>query len=384
MAYFLSAVAALDLIITCYFSWQILMGCRRLQKLHEVTPLTRSSLPKLSVIVAARNEERDIEPALQSLLKLDYEPLEIIVANDRSVDRTGEILEKLAAGNSRLKIIHIQSLPSGWLGKNHALECGSLEATGDFLLFTDADIVMDPSVARRAMAYMLEQKLDHLAAFFRVMMPNWFLESFVVLFSMYFFAYFKPWKVRDPKSSAHVGIGGFNLIKKEVYRKIGTHRAIAVRPDDDVKLGKLIKKHGFSQDVVVAFDLIRVPWYSSVSELIHGLEKNAFAGVDYRVGLLIGSSLFALAMHFGPFVAVFFTSGLTRWLFAAVDIVLLGLCMGTARQGKLRMSTAFAFPIVVLLFVFIQWRTMLLNLWHGGIRWRDTFYPLAELKANKV
>jgi hypothetical protein len=251
-------------------------------------------------------------------------------------------------------------------------------------LFTDADIVMEPLVLRRAMTYMLDRNLDHLAAFFRVVMPSWLLESFVILFTMYFFAHFKPWKVSDPKSRAHVGVGGFNLLRAAAYRRIGTHRAIAMRPDDDLKLGKLVKKHGCKQDVVLAMDMIVVPWYSSVGELIRGLEKNAFSGIDYNMPLLVSSSLFALMMHFGPFVAVFFTTGITRWLLVMVIILLLSMSIRTAQQGDLRLSAAFGFPLAVLLFVFIQWRTMILNLWHGGIHWRDTFYPLAELRANKI
>ncbi len=384
MHYFLAVVAAIDLAISGYFALQFFLGGRTLRNLSDIAPLAGSSVPKLSVIVAARNEERNIEPALQSLLRLDYEQLEIIVVNDRSDDRTGEILARMVLNQPRLRVLHITELPPGWLGKNYALDRGAAEATGEFLLFTDADIFMDPSVPRRAVAYALDHNLDHLAAFFRVVMPSWLLESFVILFSIYFFAYFKPWKVRDPNSPAHVGVGGFNLLRAEVYQRIGTHRAIALRPDDDVKLGKLVKMNGYRQDVVMAMDLMHVPWYSSVGELIRGLEKNAFSGIDYNVPLLVFSSLFALTMHFGPFVAVFFTTGLTRWLFAAVICVLLAMGAQSANQGKLRMSAALGFPVVVLLFVYIQWRTMVLNLWHGGIRWRGTFYSLAELKANKI
>jgi glycosyltransferase involved in cell wall biosynthesis len=384
MHYLLPLLAALDLVVSCFVGAQFILGGRRLRQLSTVAPRPGSALPTLSVVVAARNEERHIEVGLRSLLKLDYDPLEIIAVDDRSTDRTGEILDRLAREEPKLRVIHVTELPRGWLGKNHALHCGAAQATGELLLFTDADIVMEPSVLRRAVAYLLDENLDHLAAFFRVVMPSWLLESFVILFMLYFFAYFRPWKVRDPKSAAHVGVGGFNLLRAEFYRRIGTHRAIALRPDDDVKLGKLVKKHGGSQDVVLAADLMYVPWYSSIGELIRGLEKNAFSGIDYNLPLLVASSLFALTMHFGPFVAVFFTTGLTRWLLMMVIGVLLGLCARAASQGGMRISAALGFPLAVLLMVYIQWRTMVLNLWQGGIRWRGTFYPLAELKANKV
>src|SRR5688500_20305111 len=102
MNYFLSVLAAVDLLICCYVGWQIIMGGRTLRKLHEIAPLAGPSLPSLSVIVAARNEERNIGPALESLLRLDYEPLDIFVVNDRSADRTGVILDRLAAQEQEL------------------------------------------------------------------------------------------------------------------------------------------------------------------------------------------------------------------------------------------------------------------------------------------
>jgi hypothetical protein len=157
-----------------------------------------------------------------------------------------------------------------------------------------------------------------------------------------------------------------------------------MRPDDDLKLGKLVKKHGLTQDVLVGADLVYVPWYSSLREVLSGLEKNAFAGVDYSIPTIVISSALILLLHAFPFVAVFITRGWTQVLFAAVVVSLLTISVYVADGARLRKSAALGFPIAVVLFAFIQWRTMLLNLLQGGIRWRDTFYPLAELKANKV
>lgn len=404
---FLFWLAAFDLVMCLFVGMRLIWASRSMVNLEDVAPLVGSDLPSVSIVVAARNEQRHIETALQSLLQLDYDNLEIIVVNDRSTDETSTVLDRmaerqaatnqiassgprdstqstLAPARTRLRIIHIEELPPGWLGKNHALFRGASEAAGEYLLFTDADIVMDPSVLRRALKYVIQERLDHLAIMFRIWMPNWLLESFVIAFSVYFFSHFKPWKVRDAKSSAHVGVGGFNLIWTAAYRQMGTHQAIAMRPDDDLKLGKLVKKHGFRQEALLAFDLMYVPWYSSLRELIVGLEKNAFAGVDYSIPVTVTSSLAIVVLHAFPFVAVLITTGWTRWLFAAVVLVLLTICANAAHQGRVRMSTIFGFPLAVVLLAFIQWRTMILNLWQGGIRWRDTFYPLAELKANKI
>ena len=276
------------------------MGHGRVRALKDIGPA--QSGPPLSIIAAARNEARGIEAAVTSLLRLDYPALEIVIVNDRSTDETGAILERLSnvvsSGFSRhspSKIVTITELPDGWLGKNYALQVGADSATGDLILFTDADIVFEPTTLRRAVALLEMQHTDHLAVIPDIDVPGVALNAFVAAFAVFFSMYARPWKVRDPRSSAHIGVGAFNLIRREVYRAIGGHRAIAMRPDDDIKLGKLVKKHGFRQDVAVGRDLITVEWYASIGELVDGLMKNAFAGVDYSLWKVAGSSARAVS-----------------------------------------------------------------------------------------
>jgi hypothetical protein len=252
------------------------------------------------------------------------------------------------------------------------------------ILFTDADVVMQPSVLRRAVGYLLRHNVDHLPLLFQIRMPNWLLESFVVTFSVYLLTYCRPWKCANPRSSASIGIGGFNLIRADAYRQIGTFAAIPLRPDDDLKLGKLVKKHGFRQVLLNATDLMYVPWYASLRELVRGMEKNAFSGMDYRIGFAIVATFSMLAFNVFPFVAVFMAEGWARIIYILVVASLLLIALEVARRGNARLSCCLGFPLGALMFVLIQWRTMCLNLVHGGIRWRGTHYPLAELKANKV
>jgi len=377
-------LAGFNLAICAVVGVPLFFGMRKIRKLQTVEPSQRDDLPRVSVIVAARNEERDIEEALQSLLRIDYPDIEILVVDDRSTDRTGELLDRIAAENPRLQVAHLTELPPGWLGKNHALYYGAQRASGELLLFTDADIVMDPTILRRAVPYMIEHGIDHLPMLFRVCMPNWLLESFVVTFSIYLMTYCRPWSCPNAKSSAHIGIGGFNMVRADVYRAIGSYETIRMRPDDDLKFGKLIKKHGFRQECVDAAELMSVRWYASLRELMVGLEKNAFSGVDYSLGYALLASAAMLLFNVFPFVALFLTGGVTWWLNVAVVLSLLGMAWGAAGHGKARRSCCLGFPLAALMFVFIQWRTVTLNLWYGGIRWRDTHYPLAELKANKI
>src|SRR5262249_15789841 len=153
--------------------------------------------------------------------------LEIIVVNDRSTDGTAAILERMGREHTGLRIRTITDLPDGWLGKNHAMLVGADEASGEFLLFTDADVVFEPAAVARAMPIVGEDRLDPLAALPEVEASGLALQAFVAAFGVFFSLYSRPWKAPDPKSPRHIGIGAFNLIRASVYRAIGTHRAIA-------------------------------------------------------------------------------------------------------------------------------------------------------------
>lgn len=118
--------------------------------------------PSLSVIIPARNEEKSIKQAISQLIDQDYPNLEVIVVNDRSTDNTGVILEELKIKYPELKVITITDVPPYWLGKNHAVYQGVKQATGEWLLFTDADVLFSPGSLKSTVSYSLENKLDHL------------------------------------------------------------------------------------------------------------------------------------------------------------------------------------------------------------------------------
>lgn len=372
------------LIIYAILGLDLVIGNRSVRLLREVTPDPEDTLPRVSIIVAARNEERKILEALNSLLSLTYPDYEMIVVDDRSDDRTGPFLDGLATIVARLRVIHVDQLPHGWLGKNHAQWLGSQRASGELLLFTDADIIMEPTVLTRAVTFLEAERLDHLAATPAMRMPTTLLAMFGASFIIFFSLFTRPWKARDPNSRRHIGIGAFNLVRAEVYRQVGGHETIRMRPDDDIKLGKIIKRAGFRQDVTFAPEFLSVEWYSSLPDVIRGLEKNAFSGADYNVALVLFGAFFHATCSVWPYVAIFVTSGATRAVYAAVVCLITLLFMDCARFHKARPWHAAGFPLTAALFVYILLRTMILNLVQDGISWRGTFYPLKELKKNRV
>jgi glycosyltransferase involved in cell wall biosynthesis len=375
-------VAALTTLLLSAVSLDFIVGNRRVRRLSDVGP--SSICPPLSIVAGARNEGRAVEAAVTSLLSLDYPALEIVIVNDRSTDDTGAILERLARDakvQPRLTVVNVTALPEGWLGKNHALHVGAGRASGELLLFTDADVHFEPTTLRRAVTYLQGQKLDHLAARPDVRVPGLALKAFVAAFSVFFSLYARPWKARDPRSKAHVGIGAFNLIRSEAYRALGGHRAIAMRPDDDMKLGKLVKKHGLRQDMVDGQGFVIVEWYSSLRELIDGLMKNAFAGIDYSLWNTAGATAALLLMNVWPFVAVFVTDGVTRTLYG-VSVLLLVLVFWTVNGS--RVGYVLGYPAAAALFAYITWRSAFLAITTGSVTWRGTKYPLEQMRANRV
>lgn len=347
-------------------------------------PTSVTHLPYVSIVVAARNEEKKIQQALQSLLKLEYPHLEFIILNDRSTDRTGAILANMAGQDARLQVVNIAELPERWLGKNHALYLGAERASGELLLFTDADVMMEPSTLARAVTYLNANGLDHLAAMPAVDMPSLALRLFASTFGIFFSGFIRPWKAKDPASRKFIGIGAFNLIRRKAYLGVGTHRAIAMRPDDDVKLGKVLKAAGYRQEMVVGMPLVTVEWYSSLGELIDGLMKNFFAGLDYEVSKAIAAGVAVLVLNVWPFMAIFIVKGLA-WILYFVAVMALIVFISDANHFYgLPRWYALAHPLSSLLFVYILWKSTVLTLWTGGINWRGTHYPLEQLRANRV
>ena len=363
---------------------ELVLGGRRLVFLRDVAPLAEDELPAVSIVVPARNEERGVEAALRSVLAQRGARTEVIVVDDRSEDATGAILDRMAAENPRLRVVHVAELPAGWLGKNHALELGAASATGELLLFTDADVVMAPDTVARAATYLVREGFDHVTLGPHVDMPGVLLKTFGVVFGLMFSFFTRPWRVRDPRSRHFVGVGAFNLLRADAYRRMGTHRAIRMRPDDDVKLGKLVKKNGFRQDFLVGSGMVSVEWYATVREAIYGLRKNGFAGLDYRLSMVVFATLVLLVFFIWPFAAVFVAGGAARLLYAvAVGFILLQFA-GMAREQKVPAWYGLLFPVASAMVILVMWNATLYALRHRGIEWRGTHYPLDELRANRV
>jgi hypothetical protein len=340
--------------------------------------------PRVSIVAPALNEERRIEAAVRTFLAQAHVACETIVVDDRSDDATPAILARLAVRFDALRVLTVRELPPGWLGKNHANAIGAAAARGEWLLFTDADVELAPDAVARAVAFAESQGLDHLAVAPQIVLPGRWLQQFVLYFGLMFALYLRPWAASNPRRAAHVGVGPFNLVRAAAYRRAGGHAPIRLRPDDDVKLGKLLKRSGARQAFAAGQGLVTLPWYGSWRELRDGLMKNLYPGVNYRTTLVVvGVVAHVLGLALPP-VAVAFADGPARWLSLA-NWMAFGLAgalvargFGTARWA------GFALPFWALAGAWLMLRGTALALWRGGIDWRGTRYPLSELRANVV
>lgn len=341
--------------------------------------------PRVSVIVPARNEEEHIAESLERLLQIDYPSYEVIAINDRSTDRTGEIMDRIAAkARDRLKAVHVKELPPGWLGKVHAMWNGAKQASGDWLLFTDANVLFRRDSLARALNYAEEEHADHMVLFPHMIMHGAGETMMVAFFQTLFVFGHRPWKVADPKAQDHIGVGAFNLVRRSVYEAIGTYEALRFEVLDDMKLGKLVKNAGYAQRNVFGHDLISLRWVKGVMGMVNNLTKNSFAIMSFQWWRALGSAFLLAFLNIFPFVGICLAHGWERLPYALALVALFGIYLGMSWMSDVPVYYFFLHPVSSAMFVYIMLRSMSLTLARGGVVWRGTFYPLEELRKGMV
>jgi len=377
-------------------------------------PVAASGNPRVSIIVPARNEEDTIEQALRTLLSLDYDNYEVIAVNDRSTDHTGEIMERLASSHvlqsrrdpsttsgqamghpsqnmvhpteprQRLRVLHHTELPAGWLGKTHAMWTAANQATGDWLLFTDADVLFKPDSLRRALAYGEAEPADHVVLFPRMIMKRPGEYMMIAFFQTMFMFGHRPWKVADPTTDDHMGVGAFNLVRRKVYDAVGTYEALRMDVLDDMKLGKVVKRGGFAQRNVFGGDLISIRWAQGAFGVVNNLTKNFFAVLSFQWWRTVISAIGLVYVNLGPFFGLWLAHGWARLPFAVALGSMLLIYIGMGWRSGVPPYYFLLHPVSTTLFTYTLLRSMILTLWNDGIVWRGTKYPLEELRKGLV
>ncbi len=374
-------VSAAAGVVFCLYSLWALRGTHSPRFLEDVQP-DDTPLPSLTVVVPACNEENRIAEAVRSLLTQTYPSLQVIAVDDRSTDRTGEILDKIAYDDSRLEVIHIHSLPQGWLGKPHALQAGLEHASGKWALFTDGDVIFEPDVLRRAMFYALCTGVDHLVVFPRPETERLSERIVTSVFGLLLAIRQELGGVEDPKSKGHVGAGAFNLVHREALDSIGGLKPLRLEIVEDIELGRRIKHHGFRQTFLYSHTLLHLRWQVGVSGFVGGLTKNAFAANKFSVGLtLMQIGAVILTNVLAP-LSILSPTGWAKLCAVPIWIFLFGSYTISQRINGTPVWTALFHPLGALVVVYTMLRSMLHTLWQGGVQWRGTFYPLDMLRSG--
>ena len=384
-------VLGFDWLIACAWtgrSVQWLRGLTRVPDLRDARYAAPESENEttLTVIVPARNEGKAIEACLRSLLASAGVRLEIIAADDRSTDDTGCIMDKVsqqaASGPHLLRVLHVTALPDGWMGKTHAMALAAAEATGDWLLFTDGDMLFAPDALARALRYAEEEKADHV-----VLYPTMIFRTFgerMMLAFLHAMSIWgpRPWKISDPEAKGDfIGVGAFNLMRRTTYNEVGGWAAQRLEVLEDLRMGFTVKRAGYRQRAVFGRDLTRIRWAEGAMGVVNNMTKNLFAIFRFRVWLasVAMGSIFLLCLL--PFIGVALGSaGVAPFLLTMVALA--ALYSRYYRFGLPRLAYVLTFPAGAILFLFALARSISRTILEQGVTWRGTFYPLAELRKH--
>ncbi|HEX9500273.1 MAG TPA: glycosyltransferase [Thermoanaerobaculia bacterium] len=332
--------------------------------------------PLVSIVVPARNEAHIIERSVRAFLAQDYTNIEVIVVNDRSSDETGEILRRI--GDLRLTVIDGVEPPAGWLGKTWALQQGSMRASGDLLLFADADLIYAPPAVRAAVEY-LESSDAAMAA----LLPYFEMRTFgeqvgMPMLAFFVFAGFPVWySNRSNVVGLAIGGGAGNLIRSEVFESIGRFQALQGAIVDDVGLARLARRRGYPTRAVRADDLLSVRMYDGGRAVIDGFTKNAFPVLNRSYG---GAAIL-LALLFVLHLLPYGLALTGDW--AAIGVVAVSIMTRVAlfQAFRYRLDNAiFLHPLMVVFWAWIMLRSVWVTGIRREIRWRGRTYDAAQTR----
>lgn len=374
----------------------LLMTLRSLQNIARVPALpglvgpppgpppgrpTAVNPPRCSVMIAARDEAGRIEQTLRRLLAQQAVSLEFIIVDDRSTDGTGAILRRIADEDARVKILRVESLPEGWLGKCHACHLAAGAATGEWMLFTDADCWLKPDVIARALQAAERERADHITICASTELTNAGARAWYLLFLMGMAGWFA--RANRDRPNGHIGIGAFNLVRASAYRDCGGYQALRLTVVDDVKLGLLLHRAGKRTRGYIGRDDVLCHWGHTVGALVRTIEKNQFAVLDFRLELVVAATV-AVLLGFSLIVAGLL-SGTGLGFAAALSSLTLGIPAALlARRVGWPWYCGVLVPAMMLVFLYSLLNSTVVTLRRGGVRWRDTFYPIAALRAGNV
>lgn len=348
--------------------------------------LEPQGMPSITVIVPARNEAEALPSSLASLLGQDYRRLRIIAVDDRSTDRTGSILDELAASHpNQLTVLHVTQLPAGWLGKPHAMALAARHAISedrpDYLLFTDADVIFQPEAIRRSLAQAVSTQADHFVTFPTPILKTVGEGALLGYLGVMGLWATRPWKASDPKAVRDsIGIGAFNLLRTQSYEKLGGFDVFRMEILEDLMLARRVKLNGLRQRVAIAPGMVSLHWAPGAMGVVNGMTKNLFAVFRFHISLALFAALVVAWLCLGPVILLFPAATRTPAIISLASII--ALYVLSRSHSRISAWYAALFPVGAVLFLYSLLRSLATTVQDGGVTWRGTFYSLAELRRN--
>jgi cellulose synthase/poly-beta-1,6-N-acetylglucosamine synthase-like glycosyltransferase len=358
---------------------------RRIRIFEKTQSPLPQKWPRLSVVIATCNDADTIEEAVGTLLQQDYPDLEIVVVNDRSIDGTGALIERIAREDSRIRTVHIEHLPPGWLGKVHALHAGTKQSSGEWILYTDADVYFKQGALRKAIAFVLADHSDHLALMPVPRAPSFWLRVVLQAVGGVFVLGTRAAHLGKPGTKAFVGAGAFNLVKKAALDRTEGFSWLRMEVVDDVGLGLMLQRSGARSSFAITLQDVSFTWYPSLRAMFKGLEKNFFAVLAfYSIARMIGIVVLAWGYALAPLVAILYSLnipfllivGLVAYLFLVAGAV------GVKIMFKQKLLPLLLVQVGHILISLMLLRSGIICIVRGGITWRGTWYPLDALRAG--
>jgi cellulose synthase/poly-beta-1,6-N-acetylglucosamine synthase-like glycosyltransferase len=337
--------------------------------------------PHVTVIVPAKEEGARIAGCIRRVLALDYPSFDVIAVNDRSSDDTGAILDELARESpGRLRVQHIQQLPDGWLGKSHALHVASHDARGEWLLFVDSDVVVEPNSLRDVLAICAQRKYDALSILTRLECHT-FLERLILPLAAgaWTFIFAISLTNDDELRNCAAANGQFFMIRRDAYDSVGGHEAVRDDIIEDVELARLLKASGKRVRFLFGNHLAATRMHSTWSQMLNGWGRIYSGTARRRTPRIIAAMLFVLIAGFSLFPALCY--GIVDWHWLIVSLVhagLIGFVVGMIYRGaRVPYRYVLLFPIsAAALSIFLGYALRLCRT--GKINWRGAQFTLRD------
>jgi len=333
---------------------------------HWLRPLTPRSASFVSILIPARNEEENLPDLLGDLLDLDYQNVEILVYDDNSGDRTAEIVREFSIRDPRIRLLEGVELPEGWMGKNHACHRLSQAARGDYLLFLDADVRVNPGLIRRSLAHMHRHKLSLLSIFPRQQMKTFGEWITVPLMNSILTSMLPMIMVRKSfRSSLAAANGQFMLFSAQEYRQHHFHELLKTKSVEDIQISRLMKGMGYNVDVLLSSGEVECRMYGDFRGALSGFSRYL---LEFFGGSIAGLLLFILFTTFGIGFVVIGVSWEAAAVYAALTVLLRSLISIISRQSVLLNILFLPFQQVALLimsFEAIRKKIIRRNTWKG-------------------